>query len=251
MAAAGSYVNGPADAAAAGAPPPSGIAASDFESADPTPPDPGAQAAEELFGARRGTNESGTDNAGTDNAGTPDEAVAVSGSQVYGIGDSMMYVAAPGLAKRIPGMVINAESNRQWPHIAESITQAVRAGKVGPVVVIAGGTNAGARDIEVITGALEQLGPHRQVVLVNIHSGSSWVEESNANLAAIAKDRDNVAIADWHAAVTEHPEQLQPDKIHPNMAGMYLWADTVVAALADLGITIAEANSTTPAESGE
>ncbi|HLS64037.1 MAG TPA: acyltransferase, partial [Ruania sp.] len=73
-----------------------------------------------------------------------------------------------------------------------------------------------------------------QVVLVNIYGASSWVPESNENLTDIAADYPNVVVADWHSAATEHPDQLQPDTIHPDMDGMYLYADVVQDALEQL-----------------
>lgn len=178
--------------------------------------------------------EAGEEEPGADTSGP----VQVPGAEVYGVGDSMMYVAAPGLSKQIPGMTINAESNRQWPAMITELRSVVEQGKVGPVVVLAAGTNAGARDISVVEEAVGLLGEGRRIVLVNIYSGSSFVEETNENYAAVAEEHSNVAVANWNAAAVEHPDQLQPDKIHPNMQGMHLWADTVLEALTGLEVTI-------------
>src|SRR5699024_8093979 len=135
------------------------------------------------------------------------------------------YVAAPALAADLPGIDIDAESNRQWPAVADAVTSALTADTVRQVVIIAAGTNAGARDVALIESTLDALGAERAVVLVNIYGSSSWVAEANENLAAITADRENVAIADWHQAALEHPDQLQPDKIHPDMEGMYLYSE--------------------------
>ncbi|MBZ2197708.1 acyltransferase family protein [Occultella gossypii] len=156
------------------------------------------------------------------------------GEQISGFGDSMLYVAAPGLTADLPGISIDAQSNRQWPDVLAAIQAAVEAGSVREYVVIAAGTNAGVRDPDLVRAALDLLGPDRFVVLVNIYGSSSWVPESNQNLADLAAEYPNVAVADWNAAATAHPEQLQPDLIHPNMDGMYLFSDVVRAALATL-----------------
>ncbi|CAM3372634.1 acyltransferase family protein [Occultella aeris] len=161
----------------------------------------------------------------------PPEAL---GEQISGFGDSMLYVAAPGLSADLPGIGIDAQSNRQWPDVLAAIQAAVAAGSVREHVVIAAGTNAGVRDPDLVRAALDLLGPDRSVVLVNIYGSSSWVPESNQNLADVAAEYPNVAVADWNAAATAHPEQLQPDLIHPNMDGMYLFSDVVQAALATL-----------------
>ena len=166
------------------------------------------------------------------------QPMTIPGEAVYGVGDSMMYVAAPGLAKKIPGMTINAESNRQWPAVLAELRRVVEEGEVGPVAVIAAGTNAGAQGVSDVEEALEILGPERRVVLVNIYSESSFVEETNKNYEQVAREHPNVAIADWHTAAKEHPEELQPDKVHPNMTGMHLWAGTVIDGLEELQVRI-------------
>src|SRR5699024_10143940 len=91
------------------------------------------------------------------------QPMTIPGEAVYGVGDSMMYVAAPGLAKKIPGMTINAESNRQWPAVLAELQRVVEEGEVGPVAVIAAGTNAGAQGVSDVEEALEILGPERRV----------------------------------------------------------------------------------------
>lgn len=166
------------------------------------------------------------------------ERLTVAAEEVYGVGDSMMYVAAPGLARALPGMTINAESNRQWPAIRDEAVRAVTAGEVGPVVVIAAGTNAGAREVSVIEETIRTLGPERRVVLVNIYSSSSFAAKTNENYAAAAKKYPNVEVADWDEAVRNNPGHLQPDKIHPNMDGMHLWARTVTEALGLLNVSV-------------
>lgn len=157
-----------------------------------------------------------------------------SGEEISGFGDSMMYVAAPGLTDAFPEMKIDAVSNRQWPDVQAAVEDAIEDGSIRDVVIIAAGTNAGVRDQEIVRDTLDDLGSDRQVVLVNIYGASSWVPESNQNLDEIAADYPNVVVADWNGAATEHPDQLQPDNIHPDMDGMHLYADVVEAALTEL-----------------
>ncbi len=154
--------------------------------------------------------------------------------EISGFGDSMMYVAAPGLTEAFPEMNIDAVSNRQWPDVQAAVENAIDDDSIGDVVIIAAGTNAGVRDQEIVRETLDDIGPEREVVLVNIYGASSWVPESNENLEEIAADYPNVVVADWNTAATEHPDQLQPDNIHPDMEGMHLYADVVEAALSEL-----------------
>jgi len=168
----------------------------------------------------------------------PEQTMVVKSEDLYGVGDSMMYVAAPSLATMFPGMTINAESNRQWTHIHEATAQALEANEIGSVVILAGGTNAGVDQAEVIEETLDLLGTQRRVVLVNIFSSSTFVARTNSVFDEVANPRANVTVADWHHTADEHPQMLQPDKIHPNMQGMDLWAETVADALAELNVEI-------------
>lgn len=204
-------------------------------------PGTGASGDQESTGAEgeseiaRGSEESESEASGTEvSADAEGSGGTGAGENISGFGDSMMYVAAPGLTDAFPEMSIDAVSNRQWPDVQEAVEGAIEDGSVRDVVVIAAGTNAGVRDQEIVRDTLDALGPDRQVVLVNIYGASSWVPESNQNLEEIATDYPNVVIADWNSAATEHPDELQPDSIHPDMEGMYLYADVVEEALAEL-----------------
>ncbi|MFV0425818.1 MAG: acyltransferase family protein [Beutenbergiaceae bacterium] len=153
------------------------------------------------------------------------------GDQISAFGDSLLYVAAPAMTEVFPGIAIDAESNRQWPAVTAAIEAAVAAGTVREVVVIAAGSNAGLRDPAPLLQALEALGPDRQVVLVNLYHDSYWIPESNANMELVAAENPNVVIADWNGAITVNLDQLQPDGVHPNFDGIYLFADVVSQAL--------------------
>src|SRR5690606_12462679 len=87
-------------------------------------------------------------------SGTP-----ITGAEISAFGDSMLYVAAPGIHDRLPGISIDAESNRQWPQVAAAIEGALANGSLRDVVLIAAGTNAGARDTALINSVLDKIGP--------------------------------------------------------------------------------------------
>lgn len=149
------------------------------------------------------------------------------GPSMSGFGDSIMYVAAPGLVHTYPDMDIDAVSSRQWPDIATAIESALADDEVRPVVVIAAGTNAGVRDTDVVNDTLDALGQERLVVLITLYGTSTFIEESNENLAAIAEQRPNVVIADWHGDISENLHDLQPDQTHPNWDGMFRFAEVI------------------------
>ncbi|HLS63105.1 MAG TPA: acyltransferase family protein, partial [Ruania sp.] len=184
----------------------------------------GEEAADEAAGEEeadgRSDQDDASDTAGADDSDDSDDsddaqdsegseggaAGLPSGEEISGFGDSMMYVAAPGLTDAFPGMDIDAVSNRQWPDVRAAIEGAIDDGSIRDVVIIAAGTNAGVRDQEIVRDTLDDIGPDHQVVLVNIYGASSWVPESNENLTDIAADYPNVVVADWHSAATEHPD---------------------------------------------
>src|SRR5699024_10441722 len=122
-------------------------------------------------------------------------------------------------------------SNRQWPDVQQAVDEALAADTVRDVVVIAAGTNAGVTDEQVVRDTLDALGTDRQIVLVNIYGSSSWVPDANKTVSDIAQDYATAVVADWQEAAEEHPGQLQPAAIHPDMEGMYLYADVVTEAL--------------------
>lgn len=78
--------------------------------------------------------------------------------------------------------------------------------------------------------ALDMLGPERLVVVVNLHSRSTFIDSSNALLADVVAEYPNATIADWDAAISQQPELLQADRTHPDIFGAHLFADTVKAA---------------------
>ena len=65
-------------------------------------------------------------------------------------------------------------------------------------------------------------------------AGSTGSPRDNAALRELAKGRDNVALADWDAALEDTTGQLQSDGIHPSLVGAHLYAKTIRQAFADL-----------------
>ena len=85
-----------------------------------------------------------------------------------------------------------------------------------------------------MTAVLDRIGPDRMVVLVTIHIDEPRTRADNTLLRRVAKERANVEVADWDAAVRSSPDQLQPDGIHPSLEGAHLYASTIRAAFARL-----------------
>ena len=66
-------------------------------------------------------------------------------------------------------------------------------------------------------------------------STSARVDDTNATYRQVASERANVAVADWHAIVTDRPELLHDDRTHPNMAGISVYADLIAQTAERLG----------------
>jgi len=153
------------------------------------------------------------------------------GSEIDGIGDSMMVGSVHALRYYFPGIRMDARSNRQW---AEGLSVVrTRGASTRRAVVLALGTNAGT-DIARARATLDALGPDRMVVLVTLHGRINRIASDNAALEELAEGRDNVAVADWDAALEDTSGQLQSDGIHPSVKGAHLYAKTIRQAFADL-----------------
>lgn len=153
------------------------------------------------------------------------------GKEIDLYGDSMAVGSVPALKYYFPGIRIDAKSNRRWRDALAAVTAS--GSNIRRAVVLSFGTNAGVDEPE-LRAILDRLGPQRMVVLVNLHVNMARTAGDNAALAAAAASRPNVVLADWNAAVSAEPGQLQPDGIHPSMTGQHLYAKTIRAALADL-----------------
>ncbi|SNU00368.1 Peptidoglycan/LPS O-acetylase OafA/YrhL, contains acyltransferase and SGNH-hydrolase domains [Ruaniaceae bacterium KH17] len=168
----------------------------------------------------------------------PEEAAAVggmpTGAEITAFGDSMVITSKDGLEYVLPGIQIQAKSNRQWQDAQAVLDAALQAGTVRRAVVLAYGTNAGVPDPDVVRGVIDTLGPERMIVLVNLYSNSTFIASSNEALDEIAGEYPNVIVADWNAAVAQEPGMLQSDRTHPNIPGATLFAQTVEAAFAEL-----------------
>ncbi|MDO5727536.1 MAG: acyltransferase family protein [Bowdeniella nasicola] len=156
------------------------------------------------------------------------------GKDISCYGDSLIITTIHAIRDRFPDIAINAKSNRQWPDGKALVEADLAAGTVRRAVILAFGTNAGLNDEAMLRSILDQLGPTRQVVLVNIYGKSTWIDEVNATYARVASDYPNVIVANWHDAISAHRELLQADGVHPGIEGAHLYADTIKAAFTQL-----------------
>ncbi|MGB3258485.1 MAG: acyltransferase family protein [Ornithinimicrobium sp.] len=148
------------------------------------------------------------------------------GSDITAIGDSLVITSADGITYRFPGTTYAAKSNRQWKDANRVLDDALAQDLVRDNVVVHFGTNAGV-DEDALRAFLDTLGPERRVVLMNLYGRSSFTQPSNETIEQVAADYPLVTVGDWNAAATAQPDTLQADGIHPDIDGMYVYAEVV------------------------
>ena len=166
---------------------------------------------------------------------SPEQADPFTGGEVVVVGDSVTIAAAPSLEADLPGVAVNAEVSRSV-YAALPALQAMDAGGARPCVVIALATN-GSVETDQLDAILSYLGPDRGLVLVTAHgpARTTWIPPANETIRAFARAHpDQVAVADWDAAVVARPDLLLDDQVHPVPEGGELYAQTVTDAVADL-----------------
>lgn len=164
------------------------------------------------------------------------QPVVPPGSEVAVVGDSVALASAGGLEEALPGVAVDAQVSRQFYDCLPTL-QALDA-RYGPrrFVVVALATN-GTFTPEDLQAVLDYLGPERRLVLVTGFgpARTTWIPEDNAMIADLAAAHpDQVAVADWHTAISSRTDLLASDQIHPGPEGGAVYAQTVADALATL-----------------
>lgn len=158
------------------------------------------------------------------------------------IGDSVMLGSSNSIRKVFPGCYIDAAVSRYVGDGLEAAQQMAAQGRLGNVVIIALGTNGplagGPRYEEQTQALLEYLGPNRQIFWVNVYAPHvKWQNQNNEYIARMASEHKNVHVVDWYGLISQHPEWLTKDGVHPDDAGIVQYAqllhDRVAETLAE------------------
>ena len=164
-----------------------------------------------------------------------ESASPFTGAEVTVVGDSVTVAAAPSLEASLPGVAVDAEVSRSV-YAAQSVLETADAAGARPCVVVSLATN-GPVETSQLDSILEYLGSTRKLVLVTGYgpARTTWIPEADETIRAFAAAHpDQVAVADWEAAISAHPELLYDDQIHPLPEGGDLYAQTVANAIATL-----------------
>jgi hypothetical protein len=154
----------------------------------------------------------------------PPPVAIVPGTDILGVGDSVMLGASNALSRQFPGIVIDAKVGRQFSEGVEIVKALAARGSIPGTVIVHLGTNgtvSAARCDE-----LMRLLAGQRVVLVNLHVPRPWEAQNNDVLAACAA-RHGATIVDWHTNAVG----LAPDGYHLGGSGPAAYATLVAAAL--------------------
>lgn len=152
------------------------------------------------------------------------------GDQILAIGDSVMLAAAPELQTAFPGIAIDATVSRQMSSAEELVAQAIATGTMRPILVIGLGTNGWIRE-ETLERVESMLPPETLMVLVNIQAPRDWEPEVNGIIEEFARQKRNVELSNWHAAIQPQLDVLARDQIHPGTTGGQIYAAALEDAL--------------------
>ena len=152
------------------------------------------------------------------------------GTEITGIGDSVMLASTVALQQRFPGMRIDAEVSRHYSGGEGSIQAMVDDGSMGEYVVLGFGTNGQAFDGE-LDQIRDMLGPDRKMILVVPFGYVDGIQDAADQVIAYAAENPDVYLAPWCQQAVDHPEDLIGDGVHPDEQGQQLYADAVEDAL--------------------
>jgi lysophospholipase L1-like esterase len=154
----------------------------------------------------------------------------IHGRQVTAVGDSVMVASAAALETAMPGIYIDAQVDRPMVTGLTVIQNLVASGRLRHYVVVGLGTNGPVTAAQ-IRELRRLIGPHRDLILINIFGPIPWESEVNAVLGAAARHDARVELANWHQAIAKRTSLLWPDAIHPRPSGAKVYARIVLAAI--------------------
>jgi peptidoglycan/LPS O-acetylase OafA/YrhL len=176
-----------------------------------------------------GTPDPGSPATGSPTAG-PSATPVPAGAQVTAIGDSVMLAAAPTLEARLPGVSIDAVVSRHMASAQAVIRADLKAGTLRKIVVVGLATN-GSIDRSMLEQLRSEIGPQRELVLINAQAPRSWIGPNNGILSSFAQTYRNVELANWHDAAQPILSLLARDHIHFGPTGARVFTGAIQDAL--------------------
>jgi len=141
-----------------------------------------------------------------------------------------MLDAAQHLHSALPGIYIDAQVSRQMATGLAEVSSLATEGLLRHVVIVGLGTNGTVTSGQ-IRDLLAEIGPSRELVLINTYAARPWEHADNGVIGAAARRYPNVVLANWHATIAHRTSLLWGDGVHPRPPGARLYAKVVAAAV--------------------
>lgn len=152
------------------------------------------------------------------------------------IGDSITLASSTELRQFLPNCYIDAAISRRIYDGLQAIENFDAQGILGNIVVVSLGTNGTIEEFgyfkEDAEKILDYLGTDRKIFFVNIYYTpyspyQEWLRTNHEYLKNLESTHENVFVVDWYSAISQHPEQIISDGIHPTQAGSETYAKVI------------------------
>lgn len=164
----------------------------------------------------------------------PEPQPLPAGTDISVIGDSVALGSTEAFTRAFPGMdpaQVNAEVSRSLIAVPGILQELSAAGVERDVIIVAMGAN-GPAGSEYIDAIMDEIGPDRLVVVMNAHSSLPVNADINAGISESVANHPNAEVGDWDAAISERPDLLAADNVHPaGEEGRDLYAQVAKSAL--------------------
>lgn len=149
------------------------------------------------------------------------------------IGDSVSVIAGYAIDPYLPGLYLDAKSNRQTNEAFTHYQSLVQDKMLGEMLVIALGTN-GDIDEDNLEEVWKALDGRPMLLLTIVLPYAGQEKERNDALRHFAKTHDQVWLVEWNRYAKSHPEFFQEDAIHPSTEGCKAFCQLITAKVMEV-----------------
>lgn len=149
------------------------------------------------------------------------------------IGDSIFNGNRAVLQQYLPTANIIAKGSQQIRWGYEQVLELQKTNKLGSVVVLELGTNAGLAygNKEYAQKLIDLLGSSRAVYWLTTYLDvSEFMVECNQHINSLPSSHSNIKVIDWYSAASQHPEWIA-DGVHPTAEGAVEMAKMIKSAI--------------------
>lgn len=149
------------------------------------------------------------------------------------IGDSVSVIAGYAIDPYLPGLYLDAKSNRQTNEAFTHYQSLVQDKMLGEMLVMALGTN-GDIDEDNLEEVWKALDGRPMLLLTIVLPYAGQEKERNNALRHFAKTHDQVWLVEWNRYAKSHPDFFQEDAIHPSTEGCKAFCQLITAKVMEV-----------------